>query len=161
MAQSAPRTEPGGDLEALLQQGDDAWARNDRAAAHEAYRAAQRLDGNDPRVLSRLGLTLTVVARDEYKGIAFCEEALRRGANDADSLYRLALVYEATFQKERAVRAVREGLAIDRSHPGLRAMIERLGVRRPPVIPFLARSNPINKYLGMLRHRILRARERE
>ena len=109
---------------------------------------------------SRLGLTLTLVARDEYKGVAFCEEAVRRGAVDADALHRLAVVYEATFQKERAVRAVRQGLGIDTHHPGLVGMIARLGVRRPPVISFLSRSHPINKYLGMLRHRILSAREK-
>ena len=147
-------------LEDLLREGDAAWERGDRAAAHESYRAAQQIDGNNPQVLSRLGLTLTVVARDEYKGVAFCEEALRRGLVDADSLYRLAMVYETTHQKERAVRAVRQGLGIDTHHPGLVGMIERLGVRRPPVISFLPRSNPLNKYLGMLRHRILSAREK-
>jgi len=147
-------------LEDLLREGDAAWERGDRPAAHEAYRAAQQLDGNNPEVLSRLGLTLTVVAKDEYKGVAFCEEALRRGLADADALYRLAIVYETTHQKERAVRAVRQGLAVDNTHPGLAGMIQRLGVRRPPVIPFLPRSNPINKYLGMLRHRILSAREK-
>lgn len=157
MGHSAPQS-PGAGLDELIRRGDEAWARDDRAAAHEAYRAAQRMDGNDPQVLSRLGLTLTLVARDEYKGVAFCEEAVRRGAGDADALHRLAQVYEATFQKERAVRAVREGLAVDRNHEGLISMIQRLGVRRPPVLSFLPRSHPLNKYLGLLRHRILRAR---
>jgi tetratricopeptide (TPR) repeat protein len=152
---------PGGSgLEEQLRAGDEAWERGDRAAAHEAYRAAQQLNGNDPQVLSRLGLTLTVVAKDEYKGVAFCEEAVRRGAGDADALWRLATVYETTFQKERAVRAVRQGLALDREHAALVAMIQRLGVRRPPVLSFLPRSNPINKYLGMLRHRYLLKKER-
>lgn len=155
------QTVPGGSgLTELIRSGDEAWERGDKAAAHEVYRAAQQLDGNDPQVLSRLGLTLVLVARDEYKGVAFCEEALRRGAVDADALWRLATVYETTFQKERAVRAVRQGLNIDRNHAGLVAMIERLGVRRPPVIPFLARSNPINKYLGILRHKYLSSKER-
>ena len=147
-------------LDELLHEGDAAWERGDRGAAHEAYRAAQQLDGNNPQVLSRLGLTLTVVARDEYKGVAFCEEAVRRGAVDADALYRLAVVYETTHQKERAIRAVRQGLNIDTHHPGLVGMIARLGVRRPPVISFLHRSNPINKYLGLLRHRYLSAKEK-
>ena len=143
-----------------IRAGDEAWQRGDRAAAHEAWRAAQQIDGNDPQVLSRLGLSLVLVARDEYKGVAFCEEAVRRGAADADSLWRLATVYEATFQKERAVRAVRQGLNVDREHAGLVAMIERLGVRRPPVLSFLPRSNPLNKYLGMLRHKYLSSKER-
>ncbi len=154
------QTVPGGaGLDERLRAGDEAWERGDRAAAHEAYRAAQQLDGNDPQVLSRLGLTLVLVARDEYKGVAFCEEAVRRGAGDADALWRLATVYEATFQKERAVRAVRQGLHVDNTHAGLVSMIQRLGVRRPPVISFLPRSNPINKYLGMIRHRYLLKKE--
>ncbi len=154
------QTVPGGSgLDERLRAGDEAWERGDRAAAHEAYRAAQQLDGNDPQVLSRLGLTLVLVARDEYKGVAFCEEAVRRGAGDADALWRLATVYEATFQKERAVRAVRQGLHVDNTHAGLVSMIQRLGVRRPPVISFLPRSNPINKYLGMIRHRYLLKKE--
>ncbi|WP_373049592.1 hypothetical protein [Vulgatibacter sp.] len=160
MRHSAHNGAPAPTVEEQLAAGDAAWDRGDRATAHEAWRAAQQLDGNDPRVLSRLGLSLTLVARDEYKGVAFCEEAVRRGLVDADALWRLAVVYETTFQKERAVRAVRQGLAIDTHHPGLVSMIERLGVRRPPVLSFLKRSHPLNKYLGMLRHRLLSAKER-
>lgn len=148
------RHHPATDLDDLLGRGDDAWSNGDRQGAHDLYRAAQQIDGNDPRVLSRLGMTLTIVARDEYKGVAFCEEALRRGCDDADSLWRLALVYQATFQRERAVRAVRRGLQIDGNHPGLIDLIVALGVRSPPVLSFLKRSHPLNKYLGLLRHRL-------
>ena len=161
MRQSFPSAPGSPSVEELLAKGDEAWERGDRAAAHESFRAAQQLDGNDPRVLTRLGLSLTLVARDEYKGVAFCEEALRRGGEDPDVLFRLAQVYEATLQKERAVRAVRRGLLLDDTHEGLISMIHRLGVRRPPVISWLSRSHPVNKSLGMLRHRILRAREEE
>ena len=94
------------------------------------------------------------MSKDEYKGVAFCEEALRRGCDDADALWRLALVYQATFQRERAVRAVRRGLQQDGGHPGLVDLIITLGIRRPPVLSFLKRSHPFNKYLGLLRHRL-------
>lgn len=160
MAQ-ALRNQAGQSIEDLLASGDECWSQGDRPRAHDLFRAAQQVDGNDPRVLSRLGLSLTLVARDEYKGVAFCEEALRRGGEDVEALYRLALVYQATFQKERAVRAVRRGLELDNGHEGLVSLIHVLGVRRPPIFPFLKRSNPLNKYLGMLRHRYLRAKERE
>lgn len=153
------RHHPATDLLELLEQGDTAWAQGDRQGAHDLFRAAQQIDGNDPRVLSRLGMTLTIVARDEYKGVAFCEEALKRGCDDADSLWRLAMVYQATFQRERAVRAVRRGLQVDGNHPGLIEMIVTLGIRRPPVISFLKRSHPLNKYLGMLRHRLRSEKE--
>ncbi len=136
-----------------LRRGDEALAAGEPVTAHAAYQAAQRLDGNDPGVLSRLGLTLVLVAHDEYKGVAFCEEALKRGGENPDALYRLARVYQATYQKERAFRAIRRGLALDPDHEGLGELLESMGVRRRPVIPFLPRSNFINKFLGKLRHR--------
>ena len=136
-----------------LFRGDEALARGEWVAAHASFLAAQRLDGNDPGVLSRLGLTLVLVAHDEYKGVAFCEEAVKRGGETADALCRLARVYHATFQKERAFRAIRRGLALDPGHEGLLELLDRMGVRRRPVLPFLPRSNFVNKFLGRLRHR--------
>jgi cytochrome c-type biogenesis protein CcmH/NrfG len=147
-------------LEEELRRGDEALARGEVVEAHAAYQAAQRLDGNDPGVLSRLGLTLVLVARDEYKGVAFCEEAVKRGGETPDSLYRLARVYHATYQKERAFRSIRRGLALDPGHEGHLALLEQMGVRRKPVIPFLPRSNFLNKFLGKLRHRYLVQRGR-
>jgi cytochrome c-type biogenesis protein CcmH/NrfG len=138
---------------AELRRGDEALARGEAVVAHAAFLAAQRLDGNDPAVLSRLGLTLVLVAHDEYKGVAFCEEAVKRGGENPDALLRLARVYHATFQKERAFRAIRRGLALDPGHEGHLELLERMGVRRRPVIPFLPRSNVLNKFLGRLRHR--------
>jgi hypothetical protein len=32
--------------------------------------------------------------------------------------------------------------------------LSRMGVRKKPVIPFLGRNHPLNKYLGKLRHRL-------
>lgn len=141
-------------LSDLLASGDEAYERGDRIAAHSAYRDAQRLDANDPGLLSRLGLTLTLVARDELKGIAFCEEAIRRGGEEPDALWRLSVVYLATFQKDRAIRAMRRGLQLAPTHPKLLLAIDGMGIRRRPVIPFLSRSNPINRFLGKLRHRL-------
>lgn len=155
---SAPPTLP---LEAYLADGDAAFDRGDRISAHASYREAQRVGGNDPRMLSRLGLTLTLVARDELKGVAFCEEAIRRGGDEPDALWRLALVYLATFRKDRAIRELRRGLEIDPRHPRLLATIDSLGIRRKPVIPFLHRSNPLNKFLGKLRHRMGKEKQGE
>lgn len=32
--------------------------------------------------------------------------------------------------------------------------LDKLGLRKPPVIPFLSRGNPINKYLGIILSRM-------
>lgn len=146
-------------LDEALAEGNAAYDRGDLAAAHAFYRQAQQIDGNDPRVLSCLGMTLVVFARDEQKGVAFCEEALRRGGESAEYLWRLAVVYQATYQRERAVRALRRGLELEPYHRGMVGMLQAVGIRRPPVFPFLKRSNPINKYLGILRHRFASAKD--
>ncbi len=145
---------PDPEVQRALADGDAAFLRGDLAAAHAAYAAAHRHDANEPAALSRYGLTLTLVARDELKGQAFCEEAVRRGEDGGDALWRLARVYLATYQKERGVRAVLRGLDVAPDHEGLRELLLTLGVRRPPVLPFLRRGNPLNVYLGKLRHRL-------
>lgn len=143
-------------LARTLQDGEAALARGDLHGAHEAFRAAQCVDADDPRVLSYLGYTLTLVARDEQKGVAFCEEAIRRGGEDAEALFRLACVYRATFQRQRAVRAILRGLELEPGHAGHQQLLHQVGVRRPPVIGFLTRGHPINVLLGRIRHRMLR-----
>src|SRR4051812_9075518 len=139
-------------LDRLLHDGESALAAGNLHGAHETFRSAQRLDGNDPRVLSYLGYTLTLVARDEQKGVAFCEEAIRRGGEDSDALFRLACVYKATFQRQRAIRAVLRGLELDPAHPGHQQLLHTVGLRRPPVIGFLTRAHPLNILLGRIRH---------
>ncbi len=59
----------------------------------------------------------------------------------------------ALNQREWAVRAIGRGLELWPEDPRLLAAREAMGTRRAPVIPFLARSNPLNRVLGQLRHR--------
>ena len=51
-----------------------------------------------------------------------------------------------------AVRAVREGLAVDPKDAHLRKLYKELGVRRQQVLSFLPRAHPVNRFLGRLRH---------
>ena len=50
------------------------------------------------------------------------------------------------------MKTVRAGLKIDRHNPQLLALIKELGVRSRPVLSFLDRSHPINRFLGRIRH---------
>ena len=50
------------------------------------------------------------------------------------------------------VRAIR----VDPKDEQVRLLISRLGIRRPPVLSFLERSNPINIALGKVRSRLSR-----
>jgi hypothetical protein len=41
---------------------------------------------------------------------------------------------------------------MDRGHKGLRALLQHMGARRKPVIPFLSRNHLVNRFLGRIRH---------
>lgn len=60
----------------------------------------------------------------------------------------LAEVYVIWGKKEKAIKTLEEGLKIDRDNIDILNAFEELGIRKRPAIPFLSRSNPLNKYLG-------------
>ena len=66
----------------------------------------------------------------------------------------LGRVYLNINKKEAALNAFREGLQFDFSDSELLSEIKSLGLRKGRVVPFLDRGNPINKYLGKLRHNL-------
>jgi hypothetical protein len=62
-------------------------------------------------------------------------------------------VHLALKQRERAVRAIVRGLEQWPRDRRLLAARDALGTRRPAVLGFLSRGNPLNRLLGRLRHR--------
>jgi len=124
------------------------------------FEEAHRLDLNDPWAMSHHGAALACVRRATLQGIAYCEEAVRRNGPAPELLLNLADAYLAALNKREAVRALRRALAVAPGDPRAARMIATLGLRRRPVVPFLPRSSLVNKYLGMLRHRLLSWGER-
>jgi hypothetical protein len=55
--------------------------------------------------------------------------------------------------KSEAIRYLRRGLMIDPGHGALAAELEQLGRRQLPVLQFLPRNHPVNRWLGRMRHR--------
>jgi tetratricopeptide (TPR) repeat protein len=136
----------------ILDGGLAAFEARELETAHRAFERAHRRDPRDPRAMSWYGVTLVLVERNINLGISLCDQALRGGANP-ELLLNQARVALALRQRERAVRAISRGLEQWPEHPALRAARDTMGTRRAPVLPFLARSNPLNRLLGRLRHR--------
>src|SRR5690606_33101631 len=112
------------------------------------FEAAHALDRNDPRAMSFHGMALASVRHRYLEGIVFCEEAVRRMGPNPDLLVNLARSYLAANNKREAVRALRR--AMSRSGGDdvrARAELVALGLRRPPVIPFLPRGFFLNRWL--------------
>lgn len=148
-ADPAARPETPGPFEEGLRR----YRARDFAGAHAAFARAHRLAPRDPRVTSWYGLTLVVVERNLSLGARYCDEALRAAGPEPELLLNQARVELWLGHRQRAVRALARGLELAPEDPGLLAAREAMGWRRRPVLPFLSRRNPLNVWLGKLRHR--------
>jgi len=105
--------------------------------------------------MSYLGV---VLARSEKKwGEAerLCDSAVRMKRNQAQLYLNLADVYKTAGRRDEAVEALQAGLKFARRDVRLTIAINKLVPRRHPVLSFLGRTHPINRQLGLLRHRTL------
>lgn len=117
----------------------------------------------DPFIMSYYGWLKAVVEKKYDEGIKICQMALEKldpvVRHGKESLYatfylNLGRAYLAGGQREPAIEAFNDGLKIDKSNHDLLWEFKKLGTRRKPVITFLSRSNPINKYLGIMFSRL-------
>ena len=119
-------------------------------------RKAVDLDKNNPYYMSYLGV---VLARSEQKwGEAerLCDAAVRMKRNQAQLYLNLVEVYATAGRRDDAVEALRNGLKFARRDVRLTIAMNKLTHRRNPVLGFLGRKHPLNRQLGILRHRTLR-----
>jgi tetratricopeptide (TPR) repeat protein len=116
-------------------------------------------------LLSYYGYLDAIVNKNYDRGVDLCKtaiEILKEELREEVSLGHGALypvfylhlgrAYLAAGAKKDAVEVFRKGLESDPEDLDLLREIRRLGMRREPFITFLKRSNPINKYIGMLLH---------
>jgi tetratricopeptide (TPR) repeat protein len=118
---------------------------------------------NNPFLLSYYGYLEAVLNKDNKRGIETCLGALRMLKGDIPD--RLELFYPVLFlnlgktylaagYKKAAIDTFYKGLTCDHENKDLLEEIKKLVTRKNPVVNFLPRSHPVNKYLGKLRHKI-------
>jgi hypothetical protein len=141
------------EAEAALEEGLRRFAAQDLEAAHALFEKAHRRAGNDPRTMSWYGVTLVLVAKNSNLGMLYCDQAIRIAGPSPELLLNQARAYLALHQRERAYRAVHRGITQWPNDPALRLAQDAMGWRRRPVLPCLSRANPVNRWLGRLRHK--------
>lgn len=125
------------------------------AQEHEA-------DGKLPGIFyAYLGQAIARCEGRKREGLELCRHAAAKEPFRPENHLNLAEVLLMVGNRRAAIRALHEGLSLDPEHRGLCELRKRLGVRRRPPIPFLPRSNPLNVWLGKMRHEAeIAARER-
>lgn len=133
--------------------GEELLRGGDQIGALEAFRQAYRTDPSLARYASAYGLGIALVERRFKFAKGLCEEAVRLDSTDPKLLLNLARVFLLFGFRAEGVRALDQGLSLDKKNQLIIREMKRIGFRRPPVIPFLSRSSFLNKWLGKLRAR--------
>jgi tetratricopeptide (TPR) repeat protein len=132
--------------------GMAAFRKGNSPAALAHFEKAAQL-GAAPLHLSYLGYCIARERGQMKKGIALCQDALAQEPDHAEHFLNLGRIHLMAGNKLEAIRIFREGLA-NGSNREIIAELDALGARKPPVIRMLRRDNPINKYLGIILHRL-------
>jgi tetratricopeptide (TPR) repeat protein len=113
----------------------------------------------DPIILSYYGCFQSLVDKKYRSGVETCKKAIallkKKGVFGEELLYpvfylNLGRAYLSAGKKPDAIDAYKRGLMYDNSNGDLMRELRSLGMRKAPPVAFLDRSNPINKYIGLI-----------
>lgn len=113
------------------------------------------LEKNNPYYMSYLGVALVRSEKKWHEAERLCDSAVRMKRNQAQLYLNLAEVYTQSGRRDDAVEALESGLKYAHKDVRLNIALSKLIRRRAPLFGFLNRRHPLNKHLGMLRHRTL------
>ncbi|HEX4825217.1 MAG TPA: hypothetical protein VFV19_12995 [Candidatus Polarisedimenticolaceae bacterium] len=120
-----------------------------------AIELERRLGARTPqaRYLSYYGLSLAVEAGRAREGAELCRQAIALEFYNADLCLNYGRVLLGCDRRKEAYSAFLKGLSVQKNHQGILRELSRMGWRRRPVLPFLARGNPVNIVLGRMLRR--------
>lgn len=135
-------------------------------AQKEFDRAQQELDQNnvlaalacleralgiwdDPLWHSRFAYCIAKQRGHLTKAFQLCRNSLEHDPDNPLHYLYLGKVHLVAGNTHEALLAFRQGMTHGGS-PELERMLEGIGTRKAPVIPFLSRDNLLNKYLGII-----------
>jgi len=108
---------------------------------------------------SYLGFGVAKYQKQQQQGLRLCQRAVDLEIYQPEAYYFLARTHLLDGDRRRAFDVVERGLQVDSSHSGLITLKSELGERRSPVLSFLPRRHPLNRWMGMTRHRLFRRRK--
>jgi len=139
---------PGSEVEGLFTKGLEALAQGNTLSALSYFENVINIE-DSPVVSSYYAFCIAKERGQVSKAISLCEKAIKKEPKNSLHYLNLGRIYLITNNKEDAIKIFREGLNYE-ANQQIVEELNRVGTRKPPVIPYLKRSNPINKYLGII-----------
>ncbi len=123
--------------------------------ALSAFRQAASMEPQNPYFLSYYGLALGQASRNWDEAEALCMAALRKRRQIPQLYLNLAELYRCRGRVADAVETLNDGLRYTGRDSRVVEALGLFGYRKPPVLSFLGRNHPLNRYLGRWRHRAI------
>jgi tetratricopeptide (TPR) repeat protein len=140
----------------LFNQALEMLSRSHIRGAIKHLEEALQISPNNAAYLSHYGLCVAIDREDFDAAVKLCERALKIDPKDVVSRVNLGKVYRMQGDNSAAYDEFLRAWKADKSHPGPASELSRMGIRRPPIVPFLSRSHWLNVRLGRLRARLNR-----
>lgn len=125
---------------------------NNRLAALACFDKAFVI-GKSPELLSYLSYCIAAERGQIYEALKLCNDALSQEPDNPVHYLNLGRIYLHAGKKKEALLILRKGLTFGENRT-LRSILEKIGTRGKPVFPFLPRNSFLNKYIGLLLHRL-------
>ena len=125
---------------------------------------------DDPFILSYYGCLQALVERKYRAGVEKCKKAIsliqQESSFGEEMIYpvfylNLGRAYIAARKKDDALEAFKKGLKFNSGNRDILNELRALGSRKKALVPFLDRSNPINKYIGLILRRADKASDKK
>lgn len=110
-----------------------------------------------PEIQSYFAFCISVERGQIGEAVRLCEESLATQPDNPSHYLNLGRIYLHAKRKEDALTALRAGAGRDLTGSEaaeIKLLLEKLGSRKKPLFPFLARGHFLNRYLGLLLSRI-------
>ncbi len=138
--------------EELIERGKNFIKENNFLGALSCFEKAYGIKKN-PEIQSCLGLCIAIERGKISEAVSLCESAIADDPQNYMHYLNLAKIYLKKGKKDSALEILRKGLYFG-DNPELKSMLDSIGVRKTPVIPFIPRENLLNRYLGLFLERI-------
>jgi len=106
------------------------------------------------RYRSYYGLSLCLTRNGLRDALLHCRKATEMESYSPDLWWNLGRVALVIRHHGEGHRAFEQGLRCESNHAGILREVKRMGIRRPPMLPFLARGHALNVTLGRLRAKV-------
>lgn len=106
-----------------------------------------------PLTQSYLGYCIATERGQIAEALNLCQAAIEVDPNNPVHYLNLGRVYLKAKKKDEAIAELRRGLSFG-NNQDIKALLERLGLRRKPAFPFLPRNNFLNRYVGLILSRL-------